>query len=212
MGMDIEKDQEFFWLAKESLNAALPNGWTERKLLRTGQIYYVNKETGESIWEHPSDNKYKKRFADLKKLKVAEDAKAKRKQVAKTEEKLIDQNNSAFNSTAKYDAMNSPKVERLKGELADIRKKKELLSASKTAAGTLETIRKEHGRLEKKLKLEETKNMLKKEFAAPSLTKKKSNGERRRSSIEERDQRVKSRAWAMTWLSHIMDKKQHTSF
>ena len=152
--MDIEKDKEFFWLAKESLNAPLPKGWTERKLQRTGQSYYVNKETGESVWEHPADETYKKRFVALKKLKLAETAKANQ----------AENNTTSEPTDGTYDAMpTSPKVELLKSELASIREKKKMVQGNKSAAATLDSIRKEHGRLEKKILVEETKQLLKKQ-------------------------------------------------
>ena len=172
-------DQEFFWLAKESLNASLPDGWTERKLQRTGQTYYVNKETGESVWEHPSDETYKKRFAALKKLKLEEDAKAKKeeealKEAATTKKHKDNANSTKVTSVTDYDNIpGSPEVTRLKDELADIRKKKQLLTTNKDAAATLKSIRKEHGRMEKKLKLEEAKKMLKKQSDSFNMPKKK---------------------------------------
>ena len=63
-----------------------------------------------------------------------------------------------------YDAMpTSPKVELLKSELANIREKKKMVQGNKSAAATLDSIRKEHGRLEKKILVEETKKLLKKQ-------------------------------------------------
>ena len=231
LGMDIKTDQEFFWLAKESLNASLPDGWTERKLQRTGQTYYVNKETGESVWEHPSDETYKKRFAALKKLKLEEDAKAKKeeealKEAATTKKHKDNANSTKVTSVTDYDNMpGSPEVTRLKDELADIRKKKQLLTTNKDAAATLKSIRKEHGRMEKKLKLEEAKKMLKKQSDSFNMPKKKEKlntetnknrnkftKERRLSSVEEQNHRVKTKAWAITWLSRVLDKGRHDSF
>ena len=64
--MDLETDQEFLWLAKESLNAELPAGLISRTFGKD-QHYYVNRITGDTIWEHPADKIYKERFLDLKK-------------------------------------------------------------------------------------------------------------------------------------------------
>ena len=224
LGMDIEKDKEFFWLAKESLNATLPSGWMERKLQRTGQTYYVNKQTGESLWEHPSDEKYKKRFKTLKKMKQAEDAKKDVAEVApKTngmdkKKNIVDSNDKVLNTTNYKDIPGSPEVTRLKGELAGIRKKKELLTNNQSAAATLESIRKEHGRLEKKLKLEEAKKILKKQSDSFTTRKKQDvdsniepKKEKRRNSVAENNHLIKTKAWAITWLSRILDKKKHSS-
>jgi hypothetical protein len=72
LGMDLEKDKEFFWLAEESLNAKLPGGWTSRKFGKD-QVYYVNRKTGVTIWEHPCDELYKKKFlAEKERAKTAE--------------------------------------------------------------------------------------------------------------------------------------------
>ena len=46
LGMDLETDQEFLWLAKESLNAELPAGWISRTFGKD-QHYYVNRKTGD---------------------------------------------------------------------------------------------------------------------------------------------------------------------
>jgi len=225
LGMDVDKDQDFFWLAKESLNATLPSGWMERKLQRTGQTYYVNKQTGESLWEHPSDEKYKKRFKTLKKMKQGEDAKKDAAEVATKSNGMdkkknsVDSNKKVLNTTNYKDIPGSPEVTRLKGELAGIRKKKELLTNNQSAAATLESIRKDHGRLEKKLKLEEAKKILKKQSDSFTMQKKQdvdSNSEpkkeKRRNSVAENNHLIKTKAWAITWLSRTLDKKKHSSF
>jgi len=52
--MDIEKDCEFLYLAREGLKAALPPNWKACKTTN-GEIYYFNFDTGDSIWDHPLD-------------------------------------------------------------------------------------------------------------------------------------------------------------
>ena len=66
LGMNLDTDREFLWLAKESLNADLPPGWISRTFGKD-QNYYVNRKTGDTIWEHPADKIYKERFLELKK-------------------------------------------------------------------------------------------------------------------------------------------------
>ena len=61
LGIDVNKDSDLLYIAKEGLKAPLPDPW---KPCRTsgGEIYYFNFETGESIWEHPCDEYYRKLY------------------------------------------------------------------------------------------------------------------------------------------------------
>ncbi|KAJ3189936.1 hypothetical protein HDU85_000223 [Gaertneriomyces sp. JEL0708] len=65
LGMNVNEDKDLFWIAKESLKAPLPKDW---KPCQTddGNIYYFNFSTGESIWDHPCDEHYKKLYEDEK--------------------------------------------------------------------------------------------------------------------------------------------------
>ena len=59
LGMDIELERDLFWIAREGLKAPLPENW---KPCKTGEeeIYYFNFATGESVWDHPCDEYYRK--------------------------------------------------------------------------------------------------------------------------------------------------------
>lgn len=56
-------------LAKESLEADLPEGW-EMEIMEEGEHagtpYYFNEELGESMWEHPKDEFYRTKYLELK--------------------------------------------------------------------------------------------------------------------------------------------------
>lgn len=56
-------------LAKESLEADLPEGW-EMEIMEEGEHagtpYYFNEELGESMWEHPKDDFYRAKYLELK--------------------------------------------------------------------------------------------------------------------------------------------------
>ena len=71
LGADIKTDRDLFWIAREALKAKIPPGW---KLYQrkdgSGDPFYFNSETGESLWDHPLDAHYKQLFADEKKKKV----------------------------------------------------------------------------------------------------------------------------------------------
>jgi centrosomal protein CEP164 len=59
LGMDLTQDHDLLWIAKDGLKAPLPGAW---KPCRSGdgEIFYFNFETGESVWDHPSDENYRK--------------------------------------------------------------------------------------------------------------------------------------------------------
>eukprot|EP00912_Choanoflagellata_sp_UC4_P000021 UC4_evm4s13 len=66
IGMDLDEDKEFFWIAREALKAKLPDGWKPCLDKGTNDLYYFNFDTGESSWEHPSDEFYRKKFENEK--------------------------------------------------------------------------------------------------------------------------------------------------
>ncbi|KAI3646435.1 hypothetical protein MP228_009363 [Amoeboaphelidium protococcarum] len=65
IGMDLSNpvDIELLWIAREGLKAPLPNDW---KPCQTddGEVYYFNFKSGESIWDHPCDAIFKKKYLD----------------------------------------------------------------------------------------------------------------------------------------------------
>jgi hypothetical protein len=67
LGMDVDKDKHMFWIAKEGLMAPLPKHWKPCKTKDTDDIYYFNFNTGESTWDHPCDEYYKRLYEDEKK-------------------------------------------------------------------------------------------------------------------------------------------------
>ena len=48
------------WIAREGVMAPLPKGWKPCEDPIGNQLYYFNFDSGESIWDHPCDEKYKK--------------------------------------------------------------------------------------------------------------------------------------------------------
>lgn len=60
LGMDVDRDSELLWIAREALTAPLPADWipcvsTEHD----NEVFYFNVNTGESQWDHPCDEYYK---------------------------------------------------------------------------------------------------------------------------------------------------------
>jgi centrosomal protein CEP164 len=67
--MSLTDDADLLWIAREGLKAPLPKDWKPCQTPE-GEIYYFNFGTGDSTWEHPCDEYYKKMFADEKRKKT----------------------------------------------------------------------------------------------------------------------------------------------
>jgi centrosomal protein CEP164 len=92
LDMDWEKDQDLRWIAIDALKAPLPEGWKPWYVTlkssvgisalqpsfvgsedtSTGDIYYFNFKSGESVWDHPMDD----HFRDVAKREKAKKANA----------------------------------------------------------------------------------------------------------------------------------------
>ena len=55
------------WIARQGVMAPLPKGWKPVQDPH-GELYYFNFETGESIWDHPCDEDYKKMVLQERKV------------------------------------------------------------------------------------------------------------------------------------------------
>lgn len=73
LGMDLEKDRDLFWIARAGLKAPLPAPWKPCES-EDGEIFYFNFETGESVWDHPRDEHYRKVYEKYKAKKEADKA------------------------------------------------------------------------------------------------------------------------------------------
>lgn len=73
LGMDLEKDRDLFWIARAGLKAPLPAPWKPCES-EDGEIFYFNFETGESVWDHPCDEHYRKVYEKYKAKKEADKA------------------------------------------------------------------------------------------------------------------------------------------
>ena len=63
------------WIARQGVMAPLPRGWKPVQDPQ-GELYYFNFETGESIWDHPCDQDFKRLVIEERKilLEKGEDA------------------------------------------------------------------------------------------------------------------------------------------
>lgn len=65
LGMDLQKDQDLFWIARTGLKAPLPKPWKPCQS-EDSEIFYFNSVTGESVWDHPCDDHYRKLYQEHK--------------------------------------------------------------------------------------------------------------------------------------------------
>lgn len=72
LGAELPRDKSLLWIAKEALTAQIPPPWKyyQRKD-GTGEPFYFNPLTGESIWDHPLDRQYKQLFLEEQKKLLA---------------------------------------------------------------------------------------------------------------------------------------------
>ena len=69
LGMEFPRDSDLMWIAREGLKAPLPEHWKPCKT-SDGEIYYFNFSSGESVWDHPCDEYYRKLYDDEKAKKA----------------------------------------------------------------------------------------------------------------------------------------------
>ncbi len=112
LGMDLQQDQDLFWVAREGLMAPLPKNWKPCKTKDTEDIYYFNFSTGESTWDHPCDGYYKRLYEEEKKKK----------------ETSMKENNDQLRSKAKQD------VDKLLGKGEKKKKKVTTLASANVIA------------------------------------------------------------------------------
>ncbi|XP_036938914.1 centrosomal protein of 164 kDa-like isoform X2 [Acanthopagrus latus] len=62
IGIDPTSEPELLWLAREGIVAPLPPEWKPCQDV-TGEIYYFNFSSGQSTWDHPCDEHYRRLVA-----------------------------------------------------------------------------------------------------------------------------------------------------
>eukprot|EP00879_Flechtneria_rotunda_P019310 GHRR01020280.1.p1 GENE.GHRR01020280.1~~GHRR01020280.1.p1 ORF type:complete len:1326 (+),score=682.05 GHRR01020280.1:480-4457(+) len=65
LGIDLENEQDLLWIAREGLKAPLPVDWKPCQA-PSKEIYYFNFATGESIWDHPCDDHFRRLYQQVK--------------------------------------------------------------------------------------------------------------------------------------------------
>ena len=59
--MNLTEDSDLLYIAEEGLKAPMPKHW-ESFSNENKRIYYENTITGKVIFEHPLDEKYRKKY------------------------------------------------------------------------------------------------------------------------------------------------------
>ncbi|KAM9255818.1 centrosomal protein of 164 kDa [Cariama cristata] len=85
IGIDPEKEPELLWLAREGIVAPLPPEWKPCQDI-TGDIYYFNFTNGQSMWDHPCDDRYRELVIQEREKLLAPD-KVKKKEKKKEKKK-----------------------------------------------------------------------------------------------------------------------------
>eukprot|EP00439_Symbiodinium_sp_Y106_P068395 s89_g11.t1 len=82
-----DSQSDLLWIAREGVTAPVPAPW--KACTENGDdIFYFNFETGDSIWDHPSDEHYKKLLQEMPDLDYGEDVK-RRKRLEKSAAKIV---------------------------------------------------------------------------------------------------------------------------
>ena len=81
------EDEEFLWLAEESLEAPLPEHWQQVVSEEAnGSLFFYNSDTDVSQWAHPLDQEYRTRLQDLRAQRAKKKKRAKTKHRTKHKE------------------------------------------------------------------------------------------------------------------------------
>ncbi|KAK3609355.1 hypothetical protein CHS0354_036595 [Potamilus streckersoni] len=86
IGIDPIKEPHLLWIAREGINAPLPEHWKPCQDPNQ-DIYYFNFATGESIWDHPCDEFYRKMVIDERKKLASSGGQKNKDKVGKGDKK-----------------------------------------------------------------------------------------------------------------------------
>uniref|UniRef100_A0A8C5G1P3 Centrosomal protein of 164 kDa n=2 Tax=Gouania willdenowi TaxID=441366 RepID=A0A8C5G1P3_GOUWI len=86
IGIDPDKEPELLWLAREGTVAPLPPEWKPCQDV-TGDIYYFNFSSGQSTWDHPCDEYYRRLVVQERERNQQEAPAGEKKEKKKKKEK-----------------------------------------------------------------------------------------------------------------------------
>ncbi|XP_078675227.1 uncharacterized protein LOC144913037 isoform X3 [Branchiostoma floridae x Branchiostoma belcheri] len=99
LGLQLPKDQDLLWIAREGINAPLPDDWKPCQD-GNGDIYYFNFATGDSVWDHPCDEYYRKMVQEERDKKKGGGSSGKKPGKKKKEKKEKGGNSPALKAQA----------------------------------------------------------------------------------------------------------------
>jgi len=70
LGMDPEEDRDLFWIARAGVKSPMPEPW-KPCLWEDSEMFFFNFETGQSVWDHPCDEYYRRMYLEKKAERVA---------------------------------------------------------------------------------------------------------------------------------------------
>lgn len=117
IGLELPEDAEFLYIAKEGLVAPLLAPWKPCKT-NTGEVYYFNFESGQSQWEHPSDEHYKNLFQTAKAAKLRRNPSYK-DETKSPEKAAVDEKQALDQLKDEYQRQKTALKEKLEQELED---------------------------------------------------------------------------------------------
>jgi hypothetical protein len=70
LGIDLEHERDLFAIAEAGLKAPLPAPWRACQAEGDDDLFFFNSKTGESVWDHPSDQEYFKQVEEARAARV----------------------------------------------------------------------------------------------------------------------------------------------
>jgi len=70
IGIDPIREKDLLFIAREGIVAPLPADWKPCQDA-SGDIYYFNFQTGDSVWDHPCDDYYRNMVSEEKRRRTA---------------------------------------------------------------------------------------------------------------------------------------------
>ncbi|XP_070534943.1 centrosomal protein of 164 kDa-like [Ptychodera flava] len=71
IGIEVDREPHLMWIAREGINAPLPQDWKPcQDQSGSGDIYYFNFASGESMWDHPCDEYYRNMVTEERKKPI----------------------------------------------------------------------------------------------------------------------------------------------
>ncbi|XP_059812810.1 centrosomal protein of 164 kDa-like isoform X4 [Hypanus sabinus] len=148
IGIDPDNEPELMWLAREGIVAPLPQEWKPCQDV-TGDVYYFNFVSGQSTWDHPCDEQYRK-LVSMEREKQHALGGSKKKEKRKKKEKKGKKEKDALKSAVPKASgltetlLGAKLEEKISLNLADLSETDEDLSRDKSPSDTAQLMKNFH--------------------------------------------------------------------